>query len=618
MDPARLQPLTADDPARVGGFELLGRLGEDDPRSPGIGYLARDADGRTAALMLARQGGPRDRFGSVVRAARAVGGRYAAEVLAADETGDRPWLATEHLDGPRLTDAVAEHGPLPGDTVRALAAPLARVLDAARRAGTARPRLSPGGVTLTTSGPMVTVTDVAAGPADDVRALGAVLVYAATGTTDPPDLSAVPPEVRALAARLLTADPHRGPDPARIADEPGGPSRRATVLAAAGSVVGAALAGIVAALVRGRPPTAAGVGANPSSPLPVTPTETRPPGVAPRPLWTYATGPPGDAPPLPVDQRTVVLAGTDGSLTGIDSASGQRRWHTAPFRPATGAQLTGDGLVAGLDRDSGPPTLAALDSARGQRRWALPVRAGFTPIGGGVLASDTETCYMAAARGDSDCLFAYDLATRAQRWRTPLPRADRTATPLAAVDRARLLVLDGGYLTVYDTRDGRQLARTRLGGQRDGRPVADGTRAYVSTGGGIAAVDLGTGRIAWHTADTSRSAAYGDPAVLGGVVYATERTAGLLALAADSGRALWSCPAPAPPLTADAPVVYRDRVYAATGDDQAWISAFDINARHTAWSYRPTRAGSGRTRIAFLDERLFVRNGDILQALPMD
>ncbi|MDF3289421.1 outer membrane protein assembly factor BamB family protein [Streptomyces silvisoli] len=618
MDPARLQPLTADDPARVGGFELLGRLGDDDPRSPATGYLARAGDGRTATLLLARGDGPCDRFGSVVRAAHAIGGRHAAEVLAAEESGDRPWLATEHLPGPRLTDAVAEHGPLSGAAVRALAAPLARALDAARRAGAPRPRLTPGGVTLAESEPMVTVTDVTDGPADDVRALGATLLYAATGDIDPPDLSAVPPEVRPLVARLLAAEPHRGPDPARIAEGPGGPSRRTTVLAAAGSVVGAALAGIAAALVRGRPPTAAGAGANPSSPLPVTPTETRPPGVAPRPLWTYAKGPPGDAPPLPVDQRTVVLAGTDGSLTGLDCASGQRRWRTAAFRPAAEAQLTGDGLVAGQARDTGPPTLAALDSTRGHRRWELPLPSGFAPIGGGVLASDTETCYVAAARRDTVCLFAYDLATREQRWRTRLPRADRTATPQATVDRARLLVVDGGYLTAYDTRDGRQLARTRLGGERDGRPAADGTRAYVSTGCGIAAVDLGAGRIAWRTADTSRSAGYGDTAVLGGVVYATERSAGLLALDADSGRRLWSCAAPVPPLTADAPVVYRDRVYAATGDDQVWISAFDLNRRRAAWSYRSTRTGSGRTRIAFLDERLFVRNGVILQALPMD
>ncbi|MCQ4042814.1 outer membrane protein assembly factor BamB family protein, partial [Streptantibioticus rubrisoli] len=393
------------------------------------------------------------------------------------------------------------------------------------------------------------------------------------------------------------------------------PSRRAMVLAAAGSVVGAALAGIVAALVRGRPPTAAGVGANPSSPLPPLPTGTRPPGVPPHPLWTYAKGPPGDAPPLPVDQRTVVLTGADGSLAGIDSASGQRRWRTAALAHA---QATGDGLVAGLDQGTGPPTLAALDPAHGHRRWALPVPAGFTPIGDAVLASDTETCYLAATQHTAAWLFAYDLATRAQRWRTPLPRADRTATPQAAVDRARLLVVDGGYLTTYDTRDGHQLTRTRLGGRRDGRPAADGTRAYVATGADVLAVDLGTGRIAWRATDTSRSAGYGDPAVLGGVAYATERTTGLLALDANSGRRLWSCTAPVPSLTADPPVLYRDRAYAATGDDRVWVSAFDLDRRRVAWSYRSPRPGAGRTQIAFVAERLFVRKGDILQALPMD
>jgi outer membrane protein assembly factor BamB len=179
-------------------------------------------------------------------------------------------------------------------------------------------------------------------------------------------------------------------------------------------------------------------------------------------------------------------------------------------------------------------------------------------------------------------------------------------------------VVDGGYLTTYDTRDGRQLTRTRLDGQRDGRPAADGTRAYVATGADVLAVDLGTGRIAWRLTDTSRSAGYGDPAVLGGVAYATERTTGLLALDANSGRGLWSCAAPVPPLTADPPVLYRDRAYAATGDDRVWVSAFDLDRRRVAWSYRSPRAGAGRTHIAFVSERLFVRRGDILQALPMD
>ncbi|MEU1629873.1 PQQ-binding-like beta-propeller repeat protein [Streptomyces sp. NPDC020096] len=675
MFPAHLQPLAADDPARVGGFELLGRLGDADPDGMAVSYLARAADGGTAALTVARERCPYDRFTSAVRAVHAIGGRYAAEVLAAQLSGDdRPWVATEYLPGLLLTDAVAGYGPFSGRATLALAVPLARALSDVRRAGTARLRLTPATVTLTASGPRITAVDIATGPADDVHALGAVLVFAATGRpprpADLPGLTAVPPEVRPLAARLLAAEPHRRPDPAELAgaieapvelsrelppplvaeiarrthdhDEPRpaadqppdpsgrGPSRRATVMAAAGSVAGAAIAGIVSALVHGRPPTAAGIGVNPSSPVPLTPTATRPPGVAPRPLWTYDSVPLADAPPLPVDQRTVVLAGADGSLVGVDRASGQRRWHTGGFNPAAAAQITGDGLVAGLSQGAGPPTLAALAPANGRRRWELPVPRGLALIGGGIFASDTEACYLAAtASGPArhgtapqgpgqTYLLRYDLDTREERWRTPLDHADRTATPRATVDRARLVVVDGGYLASYDTRDGRQRSRTRLRGERDGRPAADGTRAYAATGGAVVAVDLGSGRIAWRTADTSRGTAYGDPAVLGGVVYATERTAGLVALDASSGRRLWSCASPVPLPTDDAPVVYRDRVYAATGDSRVWVSVFELSGRRIAWTYRSPRAGSGRTRIAFLGEQLYVRNGDTLQALPMD
>jgi hypothetical protein len=261
-----VQALESGDPQQVGGYRLLARLG-----AGGMGrvYLARSRGGRRVALKviraeLADDPDFRARFAREVASARAVGGAFTVAVLDADAEADTPWLATEYVAGPALSEAVREHGPLPADSVRALAAGLAEALVAIHRAGVVHRDLKPANVLLAADGPRVidfgisrameatelTRTGVIVGspgfmspeqiegspvtPATDVFSLGAVLAYAATGAGPfgegaapsllyrvvhgEPKLDAVPEELRGLIGSCLAKDPAARPGPDALLD----------------------------------------------------------------------------------------------------------------------------------------------------------------------------------------------------------------------------------------------------------------------------------------------------------------------------------------------------------------------------------------------------------------
>ncbi|WP_306324218.1 MULTISPECIES: protein kinase [unclassified Streptomyces] len=257
--------LTHDDPAQLGPFRLVARLG-----SGGMGtvYVARTAGGRTVAVKtmhaaLAADPAGRTRFRLEIDAARVIGGQFGAKVVDADPLADTPWLATEYVLGPPLDEAVETGGPLPEATVRALGAALCAALGQLHRSDVVHRDLKPSNILVTAHGPKVIDFGIARaigddrltrtgsavgtpafmspeqatgqehGPAGDVFALAGVLVYAARGSGPfgngqaadllyrvrygEPDLTGVPAALVPVLAWCLHKDPAQRPTTQQLA-----------------------------------------------------------------------------------------------------------------------------------------------------------------------------------------------------------------------------------------------------------------------------------------------------------------------------------------------------------------------------------------------------------------
>jgi outer membrane protein assembly factor BamB len=238
-------------------------------------YLATSPAGRTVAVKVIRPEMAEDknfriRFRREVAAAAAVGGTYTAPVVDAAPDAETPWLATAYIPGPTLAEAVAEHGPLPVESVLALGAGVAEALIAVHAEGLVHRDLKPSNVLLATDGPRVIdfgivrardgyeltgsgalfgsleymspeqATGDPMGPEGDIFCLGSVLAFAASGHTPfsgaapasllyhvvhgAPDLSQVPEPLDKIINLCLAKDPalRITPDRLSAACAPGG------------------------------------------------------------------------------------------------------------------------------------------------------------------------------------------------------------------------------------------------------------------------------------------------------------------------------------------------------------------------------------------------------------
>ena len=286
-----MEPLEADDPRRVGRFEIVARLG-----SGGMGrvYLARSSSGEQFALKMIHQFLSDDvqfrrRFEREVMAARRVTGENTAALVDADPEARPPWMAVEYVDGPTLTELIDQGGPLTLHSCLRLASGMAQALISIHAVGLVHRDLKPSNVLMGSHGARLidfgiaqasgasslTMTGLVTGSAgfmspeqaqaehvteaSDVFALGTVLYFAATGRRPfgegsiisvtyrvvhaDPDLSEIRDDgLRELIADCLMKDPQLRPTPAEIyARCPGiadgswsaGRSREGTTLVAA-------------------------------------------------------------------------------------------------------------------------------------------------------------------------------------------------------------------------------------------------------------------------------------------------------------------------------------------------------------------------------------------------
>jgi hypothetical protein len=267
-----MAPLSGDDPRHLGGFRVLTLLAVG-----GMGrvYLALGPDRRAVALKVARPEFAADdrfrvRFRREVATAQEVGREEPADgvaliapVVAADPEAELPWLASEYVPGPSVTDAAMAFGPLGEAGLRTLTHRLALALTEVHAAGVVHRDVKPSNVLLARDGPRLidfgvarAVDDIgltrvgaligspgflspeqAVGEpatfASDVFALASVVAYAARGQSpfgagdgaallyrvvhEPPKLEGLPADLTEVLAACLAKDPGERPTAPEIA-----------------------------------------------------------------------------------------------------------------------------------------------------------------------------------------------------------------------------------------------------------------------------------------------------------------------------------------------------------------------------------------------------------------
>ncbi|RFS84541.1 serine/threonine protein kinase [Actinomadura spongiicola] len=267
-------PLRSGDPTRLGGYEILGRLGEGGQGSVFLGRPASETEFRPAddpagdyvAIKLLHGGlagedAARARFVRELEVAKRVARFCTAQVIDADVAGDRPYIVSEYVRGLSLHQVVRTDGPRTGGALERLAISTLTALTAIHQAGIVHRDFKPHNVVMGPDGPRVIDFGVAraldaagetqnvgtpaymapehftggqVSTASDMFAWGSTMTFAATGRpafgndemamvmhrilTGEPDLGDLSGPMRDLVAACLAKDPALRPT-AREAQE---------------------------------------------------------------------------------------------------------------------------------------------------------------------------------------------------------------------------------------------------------------------------------------------------------------------------------------------------------------------------------------------------------------
>jgi eukaryotic-like serine/threonine-protein kinase len=383
-------------------------------------------------------------------------------VVDADVEGPMPWLATAYVPGPSLNEAVASQGPLPVDSVVALAAGLAEGLEAIHAAGVVHRDLKPSNVLLADDGPRVIDFGISRaaeatmltqsgtvigspgfmspeqaaadeiGPPSDVFSLGAVLTFAATGegpfgtgsipamiyrvAHTPPDTASLPERIRPVIERCLAKDPSQRPTPGDLLAELG-----AVQLAA--DWLPPPLTEVVSRYAA--PGLAAAANLGTGSPLPAgTSSDSPPPASIPAgpPTTTGVSTPRPPSQPADPTQpgRATDSSGTGGSGIGIGTGGPSQRRSRRRLAWVAGAAAV---IVA-----ASASAALAVNSHGGQRRGTTGP-SQHPGVSASASAHPTRSSSPTVSPTAASSSFTQSQPTAGQYSSTPTPTTTATTSP---------------------------------------------------------------------------------------------------------------------------------------------------------------------------------------------
>jgi predicted Ser/Thr protein kinase len=148
-------PLRVTDPREVGGYGLVGRLGEG---GQGVVFLAVSSAGTRVALKVLPEttdSQVRNRFLKEVAAAQRVARFCTAQVLDAGIFERRPFIVSEYVNGPSLVEVVQQDGPRGDSALERIAVATLTALGAVHAVEMVHRDFKPGNVLLGPDGPVV-------------------------------------------------------------------------------------------------------------------------------------------------------------------------------------------------------------------------------------------------------------------------------------------------------------------------------------------------------------------------------------------------------------------------------------------------------------------------------
>jgi serine/threonine protein kinase len=178
------------DPREVGGYRLLGRLGEG---GQGVVFLAvGPAGSRAAVKLLPPTTDPqvRSRFLKEVAAAQRVARFCTAQVLDAGIFERRPFIVSEYVSGPSLVEVVEQFGPRGGAALERIAVATLTALGAVHAAGMVHRDFKPANVLLGPDGPVVIDFGLAAVPGMTTTGLSGPIAIGTPAFMAPEQLAA--------------------------------------------------------------------------------------------------------------------------------------------------------------------------------------------------------------------------------------------------------------------------------------------------------------------------------------------------------------------------------------------------------------------------------------------